>query len=255
MRVALYQMDVLWLQPAENLKNIQTVCAQISGKADILILPEMFATGYVLDTDLLAIEWQKEIIKGLMELCFDFQLIISGSIPFFHEGKWFNKMITVDASGLIHEYDKIHLFSPAGEDKNYTKGDKISVWNVGEWKVLPLICYYLRFPDVSFSGEMPDIIIYAANWPESRIHHWDVLLKARAIENQCYVIGVNRVGTDENGYVYPGHSAVYDYMGDQLLSVGKNKNFDVAVLDFESVKECRKKLPFQNDRNTYAFRS
>jgi omega-amidase len=248
MRVALYQMDVLWLQPAENLKNIQTVCAQISGKADILILPEMFATGYVLDTDLLSIEWQKEIIKGLMELCFDFQLIISGSITYFHEGKWFNKMITIDSSGLIHEYDKIHLFSPAGEDKNYTKGDKISVWTVGEWKVLPLICYDLRFPDISFIQEMPDIIIYAANWPESRIHHWDALLKARAIENQCYVIGVNRVGTDENGYVYPGHSAVYDYEGKQIFNAENIEICTITTLLKTDLISYRQKLPFYKDR-------
>jgi len=248
MRVALYQMDVLWLQPAENLKNIQTVCAQISGKADILILPEMFATGYVLDTDLLSIEWQKEIIKGLKELCFDFQLIISGSIPYFHEGKWFNKMITVGSSGLIHEYDKIHLFSPAGEDKNYTKGDKISVWSVGEWKVLPLICYDLRFPDVSFVQEMPDIIIYVANWPESRILHWDALLKARAIENQCYVIGVNRVGTDENGYVYPGHSVVYDYEGKQINYAENTEICAITTLMKTDLISYRQKLPFYKDR-------
>ncbi len=248
MRVALYQMDVLWLQPAENLKNIQTVCAQISGKADILILPEMFATAYVLDTDLLSIEWQKDIIKVLMELCFDFQLIISGSIPYFHEGKWFNKMITIDSSGLIHEYDKIHLFSPAGEDKNYTKGDKTSVWSVGEWKVLPLICYDLRFPDVSFIQEIPDIIIYAANWPESRIHHWDALLKARAIENQCYVIGVNRVGTDENGYVYPGHSVVYDYEGKQTYYAENTEICAITTLTKTDLISCRQKLPFYKDR-------
>jgi predicted amidohydrolase len=246
-------MDVLWLQPAENLKNIQTVCAQISGKADILILPEMFATSYVLETSLLSVDWQEDIVKNLMLFCKEFQLIITGSIPFFQKGKWFNKMITVDSSGLIHEYDKIHLFTPAGEDKNYAKGEKISVWNLGKWKVLPLICYDLRFPYLSFNEEMPDIIIYAANWPEGRIHHWDALLKARAIENQCYVIGVNRFGTDENGYVYPGHSAVFDFKGDQLLSIGKNKNFDVAALDFESMMEYRKKLPFQDDRKTCAF--
>jgi predicted amidohydrolase len=196
----------------------------------------------------LSIEWQKDIIKGLMELCFDFQLIISGSIPFFHEGKWFNKMIAVDSSGLIHEYDKIHLFSPAGEDKNYTKGDKISVWNVCEWKVLPLICYDLRFPDVSFVQEMPDIIIYVANWPESRILHWDALLKARAIENQCYVIGVNRVGTDENGYVYPGHSAVYNYEGKQIYYAESIEICVITTLMKTDLMSYRQKLPFYKDR-------
>ncbi|MBK8819478.1 MAG: hypothetical protein IPN49_10445 [Saprospiraceae bacterium] len=157
-------------------------------------------------------------------------------------------MITVDSSGLIHSYDKIHLFSPAGEAKTYSPGNEPSIWVYEKWNIQPLICYDLRFPYLSFVCRQPHLLIYAANWPEQRIEHWEILLRARAIENACYVIGVNRRGTDENGYVYPGHSLVCDFKGDLLLSMDKYKNFDLIDLDFESMMEYRKKLPFQDDR-------
>ncbi len=248
MRIAMFQMDVSWLDPDKNLQKIQNICSQISGKTDLLILPEMFSTGFVLNTNLLDPVWQHNVIKSITTLCIKYNLTIAGSIPFFNNGRWTNTMITVNGSGLIHEYDKVHLFAPAGENNEYVPGEKATVWSLENWVILPLICYDLRFPNLSFSEEHPHVLIYSANWPESRIHHWDALLKARAIENQCYVIGVNRVGTDENGYVYPGHSLVCDFKGDLLLSMDKYKNFDLIDLDFESMMEYRKKLPFQDDR-------
>lgn len=250
MRVAFFQMDVAWLNPAENLDNIKKICHKIAGSADLLVLPEMFSTGYVLDSSLVHPDWQHDVISALTAACRENNLTITGSIPFFNQGRWTNSMITVDITGLIHQYDKIHLFSPAGENKTYAPGEHVSTWNYPPWVMLPLVCYDLRFPYVSFSAEWPHVLIYAANWSVSRIRHWDALLKARAIENQSYVVGVNRVGKDENGYDYPGHSSIYDYEGN-LLSFAENKeNILISELSLEKLTSYRDKWPFYKDRRT-----
>lgn len=250
MRIALFQMNVIWLDPVKNLDAIKKVCHQISSSADLIVLPEMFSTGYVLDTSLLHPEWQHDVIRELTTLCGENNLIITGSVPFFNMGRWTNTMIIVDKTGLIHQYDKIHLFTPAGESKAYTSGQRVSPWSFQDWTVLPLICYDLRFPYLSFSAELPHVLIYSANWPLARIQHWDALLKARAIENQCYVIGVNRVGTDENGYEYPGHSSIYDYEGNLLSFAGRKEDVLICELSMEQMTSYREKLPFFKDRRT-----
>ena len=146
MRIALFQMDVSWLDPDKNLDKIKNLCEEIKGGADILVLPEMFSTGYVLNTSVISKDWQVEVIRELTEFSKEYELYITGSIPFFRQGKWYNTMITVDSSGLIHSYDKIHLFSPAGEAKTYSPGNEPSIWVYEKWNIQPLICYDLRFP-------------------------------------------------------------------------------------------------------------
>lgn len=250
MRVAFFQMDINWLDPEKNLDAIKKACHTISGSADLLVLPEMFSTGYVLDTALLRPEWQHDVIRELTSACREHDLTITGSVPFFNQGRWTNSMITVDKTGLMHQYDKIHLFTPAGESQAYTSGQHVSAWSFQDWTVLPMICYDLRFPYLSFPAVWPHVLIYAANWPVARIHHWDALLKARAIENQSYVVGVNRVGTDENGYEYPGHSSIYDYEGNLLSFAGKEEGVLICALSMEQLTSYREKLPFYKDRRT-----
>ena len=250
MRVAFFQMNVSWLNPPENLHKIRNICREISGSADLLVLPEMFSTGYVLDISLLDPTWQHEVIRELTSYALENNLTITGSIPFFNRGRWTNTMITVDKSGLIHQYDKIHLFTPAGESKEYSPGNHPSAWNYENWTIWPLICYDLRFPYASFSTENPHVLLYSANWLVSRIAHWDALLKARAIENQCYVIGVNRFGADENGYDYPGHSSVYDYEGNRLSFAENREICLIADLSMDKLTSYREKLPFFKDRRT-----
>lgn len=248
MKIGLFQMDVAWREPAKNMKTIKKVCQEISGSADLLVLPEMFSTGYVLDTTLLNPEWQHDVIRELTSLGGEYDLVITGSIPFFNLGRWFNTMITVDKTGLIHQYDKIQLFSPAGENKFYKSGHTVSVWSLKEWAIMPLICYDLRFPYLSFSEELPHLLVYAANWPISRIHHWETLLKARAIENQCYVVGINRVGKDENGNEYPGHSSIYDSEGNLISFAGNEERLQICELSMDKLTLFRDKWPFYKDR-------
>ena len=157
-------------------------------------------------------------------------------------------MVTVSKEGLIHSYDKIHLFTPAGEKEVYSEGDLTTTFMLKDWKIQPLICYDLRFPYLTFNSNQVDIIIYSANWPVARVSHWKALLAARAIENQCYVIAVNRTGIDKNGYEYPGASTIIDYSGQILQEMDENEGFITEKIIKSDMTQYRKKLPFLNDR-------
>lgn len=250
MKIAIYQFPTKWMDHLANLKEIENVCQNISGKADLLILPEMFNTGYTMQPQEIPDYWQTETIYKLTEFASSYNLVISGSIPCKKGNKWYNTFIFISDKGIIHTYDKIHLFSPAGENDSYTSGNEFNYLVLNDWKILPLICYDLRFPYLTFGFENPDLIVFSANWPETRIDHWKTLLKARAIENQCYVIGVNRTGLDPNGYKYPGASIIYNYNGDLLTEMGNNVDVSTISLSLENIIHYRKKLPFLGDRKS-----
>ncbi|MBK8625395.1 MAG: nitrilase family protein [Saprospiraceae bacterium] len=250
MRVTLLQYATSWMALEDNLQQISLICQSASGNTDLLVLPEMFNTGYTMSPDEIPYEWQNITISRLQYLSAQFDLAISGSIPMFKDGKWYNTFITVNASGLIHHYDKIHLFTLAGEKKVYQSGNKSTYFEINKWQILPLICYDLRFPYLSFTNKFPDIIIYSANWPIARVHHWKSLLIARAIENQCFVIGVNRTGMDENGYHYPGNSMIVDFNGTVIGELDDQPSSLTLSLDKAEMYNFRKKLPFLQDRST-----
>ena len=253
MNVAIYQFPTLWMDPLANLNKIEEVCKNISGSCELLILPEMFTTGYTMTPQEIPQEWQEDTISRITEIASTFNLIISGSIPFVNENKWYNSFMFISDKGLLFKYYKIHLFSPAGENESYTSGDKADSFELNGWKILPLICYDLRFPYLTFGTESPDLLIFSANWPETRIDHWKALLRARAIENQCYVIGVNRTGEDLNGYVYPGASTIYDYNGEIVTQMGSNPGIETSSLSKLEMIEYRKKLPFHADKKSNFF--
>ncbi|MFZ1705567.1 MAG: nitrilase-related carbon-nitrogen hydrolase [Saprospiraceae bacterium] len=253
MNITLFQWSTHWLNPSENLAEIASACETMHTETDLVVLPEMFTTGYVLNTKLLKLKWQEETIQQLTALAKKSGLTFMGSIPFFSSGRWFNTMVTISGEGLLHTYDKIHLFSPAGENKDYSSGGHSTHCLVEGWNIKPLICYDLRFPYLSFTKEQTGILIYSANWPESRIDHWASLLQARAIENQCYVIGVNRTGMDPNGYVYLGKSMVINYDGKILHELGELPSFDTCFLDKNGMSTYREKLPFFLDRKKKYF--
>lgn len=248
MHIGLLQYDTIWLQPSKNLFKIRGLLESKENLPEWVFLPEMFATGYVLATNQLSLEWQHYTIETLQSYCLHFNIKCMGSIPYFEDGHWYNRMISIDGTGLFHHYDKIHLFSCAGEQKNYTSGKQTSCIQEKGWSIQPLICYDLRFPYVSHIVDQPFIIVYSANWPKARIQHWEILLRARAVENQCYVIGINRTGKDNNGYEYPGHSMCLDFNGDIILDCGSQEVFKTCIPDFDSLKSYREKWPFLNDR-------
>jgi omega-amidase len=248
MRISLYQFSTKWMNPEENLKRIEKVCEAISGHSELLVLPEMFNTGYTMKPSEIPVEWQEETIEKLTSLASQYMLTFCGSIPIFKFGSWYNTMIIVSKEGLINSYDKIHLFTPAGEKEVYAEGKTTSAFMLHDWKIQPLICYDLRFPNLTFNQNIADVVIYSANWPVARVGHWKALLKARAIENQCYVIGVNRTGRDENGYDYPGASTIIDYSGQILQEMDEKEGFVTEKINKSEMAQYRHKLPFLTDR-------
>jgi len=248
MLVSIFQFDVAWHDPAKNLSKIEEVCALLAGKTNLLVLPEMFNTGYEMMPQHLETKWQDETILQLSNLSAEYNMTIVGSIPMCREGQFFNTFIVVNALGVVAKYDKIHLFSLAGEAKTYEAGINRTTFDIDDFSIQPLICYDLRFPYISTNKQPVDLIIYAANWPKTRVSHWRSLLVARAIENQCYVIGVNRTGEDYNGYHYPGASMIVDYNGEIVVEMEDSPAFMTYNLDKPKMMNYREKLPFMMDR-------
>jgi predicted amidohydrolase len=248
MNVAIYQFDTKWLDPQVNLDKVEKVARQVSGNASMLFLQEMFTTGYTMQPSDVPEWWQVECMERLLSIAGDTGVTIAGSIPYQENGSWTNRMIVLGPEGLQAAYDKIQLFRLAGEADVYSAGEETVAFQSGEWLVRPLICYDLRFPYLSFKSPDAHILFYSANWPQTRITHWQTLLKARAIENQCYVIGVNRTGTDNNGYAYPGKSSVISYSGEVLCEMGPEEGLQTIALSMDALSEYRCKLPFLADR-------
>ena len=169
-------------------------------------------------------------------------------------GNFYNRLVCVEPSGVISHYDKRHTFTLAGEHKVYTAGTEKIIFNYKGWKICPLICYDLRFPVWARNVEDYDLLLYVANWPKIRINAWDTLLKARAIENMSFCIGVNRVGLDGNSYEYTGHSAAYDVLGNRIDTIPENKEVtEIVVLEKEHIKKYREKLNFLNDKDDFSL--
>ncbi|MFZ1751361.1 MAG: nitrilase-related carbon-nitrogen hydrolase [Saprospiraceae bacterium] len=250
MRVTVFQYSTIWMDHEANLARIDAVCQKISGTSDLLLLPEMFNTGYTMQPSAIPPGCGQITINKLMDLAYQHDLTIAGSIPIKKEDGYYNSFIAINKDGIIYQYDKIHLFTPAGEKEVYNDGLEIKMWNFNGWTIQGLVCYDLRFPYVSFHNATPEIIIYSANWPTARIHHWKQLLIARAIENQAYVIGINRTGDDLNGYHYPGASCIIDFAGETVLMLDDQPSFQTVTLDKDALTGYRKKLPFLDDRKS-----
>lgn len=248
LRIGLLQFDTVWLELETNLNLIEAYLKKFSGQIDMVVLPEMFATGYVLDTHMLQKSDQEKVTKEITRMCLDYQVVIIGSIPYFKNDLWYNTLCLWTKDGLLHSYDKKHLFSMAGEHAHYTAGKNVPTLSCGDWKMAGLICYDLRFPMTSSLEDKPNIFFYVANWPSARVSHWQTLLKARAIENQAYVIGVNRTGSDKNGYEYPGNSLAFDFSGVCLAEMDARPGLQVITVDHQRVTHYRQKYPFLQDR-------
>ena len=179
---------------------------------------------------------------------------ITGSLVISEEGNFYNRLVFVFPSGEIQFYDKRHLFTLAGEDKVYTSGKEKIIINYLGWKICPLICYDLRFPVFARNVEEYEVLLYVANWPNTRINAWDALLKARAIENMSYVVGVNRIGVDVNQHVYNGHSQVQDYLGRAIVEPQESEGVFIAYLDKKTLLETRQKLGFLEDRDDFEIK-
>jgi omega-amidase len=251
MKVTLIQSPLIWENPKENRSYFEQKINSISENTDLIVLPEMFTTGFTMRPELVAETMQGETVIWLQELAKVKNCAITGSVVIKENNNFYNRMLFIFPSGEIQFYDKKHLFTLAGEDKMYTSGKQKVIVNYLNWKICLQVCYDLRFPVFSRNSEDYDLMIYVASWPKIRTNAWDALLKARAIENMSYVIGVNRIGEDDNGYQYTGHSQVVDYLGEYEVGPTESENIFMAELDKEKMMLTRQKLGFLDDRDHF----
>jgi predicted amidohydrolase len=212
----------------------------------------MFATGFTMNAAQFAENETGETLAWMQAIAAQKQAAVVGSFIFNEDGKFYNRLFWVSPNGNWQSYDKRHLFSLAGEEKIYEPGQERLVVTYKGWKILPLVCYDLRFPVWSRNTNNYDLAIYVANWPDVRIAHWDALLPARAIENQCFVVGVNRVGSDGNNKWHSGHSAAFSPLGEKLLSFDDGEEaVKTVVVSAPFLKETREKLGFLKDQDQF----
>jgi omega-amidase len=247
--VSLIQHNIDWENKESNLDFYQTQIDKIE-TTDLIILPEMFTTGFTMDPKPFAESMNGPTIQWMKSNASKMNSAICGSIIIEEEGKYFNRFIWVNPDGSIHQYDKRHLFS--GEDKNYTPGNKKVIIEYKGWKICPLICYDLRFPVWSRNTEDYDLLIYVANWPDKRKSAWKSLLVARAIENQCYVIGVNRVGRDSKNY-YSGDSSLINALGEVLYINSHIEEVYSTTISKYDLTKVRNLFPFLKDKDNFNF--
>ena len=270
------QTNLVWENKIANLQALEKKINGLEEKTEIIVLPEMFSTGFSMQPQLLAETMEGETVQWMKEVASKNKVILTGSIIIEEDGNFYNRLIWMLPNGQFGAYDKRHLFGFAEEDKHYTAGNKRLIASAKGWKINLQICYDLRFPvwarnrilqtdsstDEGASTEIPtngitpeyDILIYVANWPERRNHAWKTLLCARAIENQCYAIGVNRVGRDGNNINHSGNSLVIDPLGEVLYHMADDEDIFTITLEKEHLQDVRNKFPFWKDGDYFSWR-
>ena len=253
MKIVLIQTSLSWENPSENRASLQETISSISQYVDLIVLPEMFTSGFTMNPKYVAETMNGETVTWLKEIAKTKNSAITGSLVIEENGNYYNRLVFVFPSGDIETYDKRHLFTLAGEDKIYTSGNQKLIVEYKGFKICPLICYDLRFPVFSRNVEEYDLLIYVANWPKPRVSSWDILLKARAVENMSYVIGVNRIGTDENNHEYVGHSQAVDFLGNYIQQPQETEGVFIVELDKEKMLDVRSKLSFLSDKDRFVI--
>ncbi|MEY4290050.1 MAG: hypothetical protein RLZZ30_2138 [Bacteroidota bacterium] len=253
LKVSLIQVDQCWEDVSANLTKFESLI-QKQSDTDLIVLPEMFHTSFSMNTSL-AKDWEDNpIVEKLKQWSLKSQAAIYSSLMVKEQHQFYNRGVFVSPNGSVQYYDKRKSFGLGGEDRVFSQGDQEVIVDYKGWKINLQICYDLRFPELirnrinSDGNPAYDVLIYVANWPQKRVLHWSTLLQARAIENQCFVVGVNRIGTDGNNLVYSGASAIYDGLGETKLLMNDQENTSIVTLSYESMQNWRLNLPFLKDR-------
>jgi predicted amidohydrolase len=253
LRISLVQSPQFWEDKQRNFRHYETLLEGLE-PTDILVFPEMFHTGFTMNAEEMAESMDGQGIVWLTAQAKKWNTAVVASLIIQEEGHFYNRMVFIEPNGTIQMYDKRKLFTLAGEDKHYTAGKENTIVRYKEWKILLQVCYDLRFPEqcrnvLNSAGEPTyDVLLYVANWPKRRSVHWKTLLQARAIENQCYVVAVNRVGTDANDLEYSGDSSVIDALGTLKVQVADEPGIYADSLSWKELQEVREKLAFLKDQ-------
>lgn len=246
-------MDIAWENPQANQTKIENAIRDLPEKPDLFVVPEMFLTGFSCELSNLEKYQPEEPLAWLKKSASKTGVSLIGSLKITENSQLKNRLYLVEPDGNVQHYDKRHLFRLSAEAKNFAKGEDRPVFKFSGWKIFPQVCYDLRFPVWSRNKNEYDLLINVANWPASRRNHWRTLLTARAIENQAYVVGVNRVGKDGNGLEYSGDSLVLDPLGNILFDAEKREGAFVLTLDQKQLFEVREKFPFLQDQDQFSF--
>jgi predicted amidohydrolase len=267
MKLTLIQTQLHWEDREKNLSHFSSLIDSIPEETNLIVLPEMFTTGFSMKPEEFAEAWDGMSLNWMKEKANHKNAVITGSIAVEEKGRYYNRLFWVEPNGNYRTYNKRHLFRMAKEDSHYTAGNSCITPEIKDWKIRPLICYDLRFPiwsrntfkqndknDGSGNWEY-DVLIFVANWPEVRNYPWKQLLIARAIENQCYVVGVNRIGEDGNGYSHSGDSVVINPRGEIISKTRANEeSVETIVLDKNYLEEFRKIFPVGLDADNFELR-
>lgn len=251
LNVTLVQTDLVWQDAKANRRQIGVLLKKIPVATDLIVLPEMFTTGFSMSPEKLAEKPNGLTINWMRSWAARLNAAIVGSLIIKENKHYFNRLIWMPPTGVPKHYDKKHLFTLAGEDKSYSAGtEKLIIKNYKGWNICPQICYDLRFPEWARNKEGYDLLIYVANWPSPRADAWTNLLQSRAIENQCYTIGVNRIGIDGKKNSYNGNSAVNDFKGNPMMRIADAPFVHTVTLNKKPLNEFRKQFPFLDDMDS-----
>jgi len=252
LKIVTIQSDLIWENPEKNRVQFSKKIKDITEPVDVIVLPEMFTSGFTMNPQNVSESMDGETIVWLKTLAKEKQAAITGSLV-IEEGKLFyNRMVFVHPNGVVETYNKRHTFTLAGEHKAYSKGDKHLIVTYKNWRICPLVCYDLRFPVWARNTQEYDVLIYVANWPKVRIKAWNVLLQARAIENMSYCVGVNRVGLDEKEIEYSGNTAVYNVLGKKIShTLPYKETTEVLTLSKHHIEKNRRHLGFLKDKDAF----
>jgi omega-amidase len=255
LRVTLVQTDLAWQAAEHNRQLLEAQVRPLKGTTDLIILPEMFTSAFAMGSGAIAEAHPGPTLAWMQQMAAETGAALTGSIAATEGGKRFNRLLFVKPDGSYVAYDKKHLFRMLGEDQRYAAGSRKVLVDWKGWRILPLVCYDLRFPVWSryTQAEPYDLLVYVANWPAPRNHHWRALLQARAIENLAYVAGVNRIGRDGNNLDYAGHSAVVDPHGVEVVQAGAVGGVYNATLSMNTLTQWRTKFPAWMDADAFTL--
>ena len=253
LQIVILQHNTVWHNPVANQQRFEIQLNELSDSTKLVILPEMWTTGFTMAPERVAETMYGPSIQWMKEMAKKHHIAICGSLAIQEEKYFYNRFVFVHPNGRLDTYDKAHPYTPSGEEKVYRAGKQIALIQYAGFRIRPLVCYDLRFPVFARNTDDYDLLICVANWPAARIQAWNALLRARAIENMAYCVGVNRTGKDAYRLTYPGASAAYNALGDELIYMDEKQTVSSFKIELDKLHQTRKNLPFLEDQDDFTL--